>query len=242
VVDADYASRAHSAVTLPSGEVPYILDGANCSSAHCSGITPSVGGPWPYDTMSYATEGVAAVALRFPQRRDQMIQQWKPAVDFLLRTQNSDGFWGRLGSSDLMRSPRCLTLLSWWLNAVESAKYKDVPTRNAVAKSVPLSSPCLPFPSCHESLSLGPLGRLPYPDDFRLHRYHTRSIHDECLPSPVSVACWPRYLNYLVASGSGPYGVLSNTITTGMAGLAAADAVSFGATYSSSFFNPPAKL
>eukprot|EP00035_Acanthoeca_spectabilis_P032390 m.18560 g.18560 ORF g.18560 m.18560 type:complete len:465 (+) comp5331_c0_seq2:97-1491(+) len=168
-------------VTLDSGEIPYILDGANCSTAECSGILPSVGGPWPYDTMSYATEGIAAVALRFPDRRESLIRQWKPSVDFLLRTQNSDGYWGKLGGSDLMRSPRCLTLLSWWLSAVETKSYHDIPTRDAVS----------------------------------------------------------RYLNYVTTRGSGAYGIMSNTITTGMAGLAIADAVAFGVTYSSASFNPP---
>lgn len=127
-------SSRHRSVTLDSGEIPYILDGANCSTAECSGIVPSVGGPWPYDTMSYATEGIAAVALRFPDRRETLIRQWKPSVDFLLRTQNLDGYWGKLGGSDLMRSPRCLTLLSWWLSAVETKSYHDIPTRDAVSR------------------------------------------------------------------------------------------------------------
>ena len=56
--------------------------------------------------MSYATEGIAGVALHFPERKATLVKQWKPSVDFLLRTQGADGFWGEIGGGDLMRSPR----------------------------------------------------------------------------------------------------------------------------------------
>jgi hypothetical protein len=41
----------------------------------------------------------------------------------------------------------------------------------------------------------------------------------------------------LLKEGDGAYGILVNTITTGMAGIAVADAVEFGASYSSSVFD-----
>merc|ERR1712232_1310155 len=99
---------------------------------------------------------------------------WRPTVNFLLRTQQRDGYWGELGSGDLMRSPRVLTLLSWWLSAVNTPVYQDKPVELAIA----------------------------------------------------------HYLDYLRIEGIGPkYGVNVNTITTGMAGIAVADAILFGATY-----------
>jgi hypothetical protein len=122
-----------------TGEVPYILDGANCTTAFPR--TPdckSVGGPWPFDTVSYVAEGVAAVALHLPPsglvERATLVQQWKPTVDFLLKEQNADGFWGKLGGGDLMRSPRCLTLLNWWIHAVDTPTYKDKPVHDAIDK------------------------------------------------------------------------------------------------------------
>jgi hypothetical protein len=66
--NATYASVAAAAmaylarVVLPTGEVPYILDGINCTTEQTA-LCSAVGGPWPYDTISYVTEGVAAVAV-----------------------------------------------------------------------------------------------------------------------------------------------------------------------------------
>ena len=165
-------------LTLRSADV---LDGANCSKAECRSVatgqllTPRPLGPgWPYDTISYVTEGVLAVAINIPEQKATLIKQWKPTVDFLLREQNADGWWGEGLPSDVMRSPRVLSLLSWWLTAVETPKYKDKPVELAVA----------------------------------------------------------RYLDFLRIEGIGKtYGVCDNTITTGMAALAVADAMQFGVSY-----------
>lgn len=141
------AMKYEHSVALRSGEMPYILDGANCTtmnalSANCT----TTGGPWPFDTLSYVTEGIAAVSLHMAngsdpqaaQLRAKLVAHWKPTVEFLLSAQNppgsgaAAGSWGVIGSGDQFRSPRCLTLLSWWLAAVETPTYRDLPVRAAV--------------------------------------------------------------------------------------------------------------
>ena len=97
-------------------------------------------------------------------------------VDFLLATQSTDGWWGPgvSGAADVMRSPRSVSLLSWWLHAVETGGYRDKHVELAVA----------------------------------------------------------RYMDWLRIEGIGPaYGLCVNTITTGMAGIAIADAILLGVTY-----------
>jgi hypothetical protein len=68
---------------------------------------------------------------------------------------------------------------------------------------------------------------------------HTHTPPTYCCPHkdvPTRDAV-TKYLNYLLKEGDGAYGILVNTITTGMAGIAVADAVEFGASYSSSAFD-----
>lgn len=165
----DYMAR----MVLSTGEIPYILDGHNSSTADPD---KSVG-LWPLDTIAYCTEGITASGLHFPDTNQKMATQFKPTVDYLLQTQGSEGFWGTLGSGDLERSPRVLSLLSFWLNATTHRGYVDVPTTEAVA----------------------------------------------------------RYVAYLVSHGvSAPedkYGVGLQTITSGMAGIAVADSLSFGSSF-----------
>ena len=101
-----YASVARNSVdfaaslVLSNGEIPYVLDGANCSTAGCfdvktganiSGVGVAPRGGWPFDTISYVTEGVVAVALNMPSEQHKLVQQWKPTVDFLMATQNAEG-------------------------------------------------------------------------------------------------------------------------------------------------------
>ena len=178
---AEVAVRAmayEASVALPAGEVPYLLDGANCTSTNCSsGRWPSVGGPWPFDTCSYVTEGVAAVALHVPSAQATLVSAWEPTVRWLVRVQSADGTWGVGG--DAMRSPRVLTLLSWWLWA--KAPGDDAAVRAAIE----------------------------------------------------------RYLDFLRQSGRGAYGLNRNTITTGMAGIAVADAIAFGASFGVALSPPP---
>ena len=158
-----------ASVALSSGEMPYILDGANCTSESCP-ASLAVGGPWPYDTISYVVEGVAGVALHLASATTNatLVRQWGSTVEYLVKTQAEDGTWGAGG--DAMRSPRCLTFLTWWLRAVGA------------------SDP-----------------------------YGARGAID-------------KYTRLLREHGAA-YGIGSNTITTGMAGIAVADELDFGATY-----------
>jgi hypothetical protein len=169
---SENSMRYLSSVVLDQGEVPYILDGLNCSTINAGGCK-GVGGPWVYDTISYVSEGVASMYINIANKNDELKNQWKLTVDYLLRTQNPEGYWGKLESGDLMRSPRCLTLLSWWLKVVNTQKYQDKPVEEAVE----------------------------------------------------------RYLNYLINHGEHEYGLLHNTITTGMVGIALADAIEFGISF-----------
>ena len=59
-----------ASLVLPSGEIPYVLDGANCTRAECRSVatgavlTPRPLGPgWPFDTISYVAEGVVSLSL-----------------------------------------------------------------------------------------------------------------------------------------------------------------------------------
>ena len=157
-----------ASLVLTNGEIPYVLDGANCSIAGCidiktgtniTGVVPR--GGWPYDTISYVTEGVVALALNMPSEQPNLVKQWKPTVDFLLATQNADGYWGEGRPSDLMRSPRVLTLLSWWLTAVETPTYKDKPTELAVARYLDflrIEGIGLGYGVCHNTITTGMAG------------------------------------------------------------------------------------
>jgi hypothetical protein len=43
----------------------------------------------------------------------------KRCVQWLLNSQNADGSWGKLRSSDQQRSPRCLSVLTWYYRNCE---------------------------------------------------------------------------------------------------------------------------
>ena len=58
------------------------------------------------------------------------------------------GYWGTMGTADLMRSPRCLTLLNWWLAAVNTPSYHDTAVR------IPHAYPSLTPPPHTHTLSL----------------------------------------------------------------------------------------
>ena len=132
VVEGSIAYLAR--VVLASGEIPYILDGENSSTA---APVASIG-LWPFDTIAYDTEGILAAGLHFPERNAKMVAQFRPTVDYLLRTQGPDGFWGALKSADLQRSPRVVSLLSWWINATTQTRpgYVDVPATEAADRYV----------------------------------------------------------------------------------------------------------
>jgi hypothetical protein len=91
------------------GEFPYILDGKTEKQ-------------WPLDTLSYCTEAFVAVDthIKDPGIRARLHEELRPTVRWLLAGQNPDGSWGKLRSADQQRSPRVVTLLSWYYRQVNS--------------------------------------------------------------------------------------------------------------------------
>jgi hypothetical protein len=119
--DATAAMKWIASVVLPSGEIPYILDGL-----------PPDTKKWPLDTIAYVTEGVVGLSLFVPSSRPMLIKGFASTIDWLLKNQNNNGSWGALRSSDQQRSARVLTLLSWWLQQGEPANSHAV--KNAIQK------------------------------------------------------------------------------------------------------------
>ncbi len=91
-----------------SGEIPYTLDGKDYAE-------------WPLDTMSYCGEGFISsdMYLKDSELHALMKKEVKPCVQWLLGLQNADGSWGKLRSSDQQRSPRCLSVLTWYYRNCE---------------------------------------------------------------------------------------------------------------------------
>ena len=85
-----------------NGTIPYILDGTTYPSM------------WVLDTISYVTEGLIALDHFTPNYRAQLARMYRPVLDWLVAHQNADGSWGTLRSDDQQRSPRVVTLLSWY--------------------------------------------------------------------------------------------------------------------------------
>jgi len=102
-----------------SGEIPYTLDGQDYAE-------------WPLDTMSYCGEGLIAadMYLKDPEMHELLRKEVKPCVQWLLSLQNPDGSWGKLRSPDQQRSPRCLSVLTWYYRTFE----QDPATAAAVQK------------------------------------------------------------------------------------------------------------
>lgn len=76
---------------------------------------------WPLDTISYVTEGVIAATLANISGTSTF-NYFGPTCEYLLRTQNADGSWGRAQSPDQMRSPRVVSLLQWCNTIQPSSK------------------------------------------------------------------------------------------------------------------------
>lgn len=92
----------------PDGEIIYTLDG-------------QIETTWPLDTITYCTEAFVATdtCLADKEFKSRLHKEIKPTVQWLLARQNADGSWGTLRSPDQQRSPRCVTLLSWYYRQVE---------------------------------------------------------------------------------------------------------------------------
>ena len=95
-------------IRKPDGEIPYILHGKTETQ-------------WPLDTMTYCTEAFVAadIHLKDAALREAMKKELRPSVEWLLKGQNADGSWGMLRSPDQQRSPRVVTLLSWYYRELE---------------------------------------------------------------------------------------------------------------------------
>ncbi len=96
-------------IRKPDGELPYVLDGRTEDT-------------WPLDTLSYCTEAFIAADLRLkdPALHALLARELKPTIQWFLARQNEDGSWGRLRSADQQRSPRAVTLLTWYYRTVEA--------------------------------------------------------------------------------------------------------------------------
>ena len=120
--EAEAAMHWTAGVVLPSGEIPYILDGKTDTKT------------WPLDTIAYVTEGVVGVDTYHPDARDELAKGFESTVHYLVSTQQADGSWGELRSADQQRSPRVLTLLSWWLHLQARTGHTDPKVSAAVDK------------------------------------------------------------------------------------------------------------
>jgi hypothetical protein len=92
----------------PDGEIPYTLDG-------------KIETVWPLDTLSYCTEGFFAVDMHLKDKdlRELLRKELRPTIQWLLTRQNTDGSWGELRSQDQQRSPRAVSLLTWYYRSIE---------------------------------------------------------------------------------------------------------------------------
>ncbi len=102
------ATRWLVKIRKEDGELPYTLAGKTLTC-------------WPLDTLSYCTEAFVAadMYLKDPGLQDLLRKKLKPTVRWFLAGQNADGSWGKLRSADQQRSPRSLTLLSWFYRHVD---------------------------------------------------------------------------------------------------------------------------
>ena len=126
--DAHAAMLWTAGVVLPSGEIPYILDGKSDTKT------------WPLDTIAYVTEGIVGLDAYYPAARADLAKNFESTVKYLVATQLANGSWGKLRSADQQRSARVLTLLSWWLRVQARAGRTDANVSAAVDKCASLCS------------------------------------------------------------------------------------------------------
>lgn len=95
-------------IRKPDGEIPYTLDG-------------KIETTWPLDTLSYCTEAFVAADMHLKDKeiREFLGRELRPTVEWLLAGQNPDGSWGKMRSPDQQRSPRAVSLLTWYYRTVE---------------------------------------------------------------------------------------------------------------------------
>jgi hypothetical protein len=113
--DPRYAEIAKGAVRwllsqrLDDGRIPYIID--NLPPRHNN----------LYGTMAYCTEGFIATHMYVDddQLREKTAAELRPTIEWLIKTQNPDGTWGKLGTPQIERSPNVVTLMAWYYRAVD---------------------------------------------------------------------------------------------------------------------------
>lgn len=95
-------------IRKPDGEIIYTLDGKAETQ-------------WPLDTLAYCTEAFVAADLYIndAEFRARLRRNVRPTIDWFLAKQNADGTWGTLRSQDQQRSPRAVTLLTWYYRQVQ---------------------------------------------------------------------------------------------------------------------------
>jgi len=95
-------------IRKPDGEIPYTLDG-------------KIETTWPLDTLSYCTEAFVAadMHLKDTEIREFLGRELRPTIEWLLAGQNPDGSWGKMRSPDQQRSPRAVSLLTWYYRTIE---------------------------------------------------------------------------------------------------------------------------
>ncbi len=105
---ASDAVRWLTGLRTPEGDIIYILHGKKITT-------------WPLDTMSYCTEGFVAADRHLKDRglHEKLSKDLEPCVQWMLKGQKADGSWGKLRSADQQRSPRAVTLLTWYYDRVK---------------------------------------------------------------------------------------------------------------------------
>lgn len=95
-------------IRKPDGEIPYTLAGNTLTR-------------WPLDTLAYCIEGFVAADKRLGDAELSKLMRTglEPTVRWFLARQNADGSWGKLRSADQQRSPRAVTLLTWYYRQVK---------------------------------------------------------------------------------------------------------------------------
>ena len=107
------------------GQIPYLFGDANNPVYAFHAAEPELldrlWKTWPYDTSTYAGEGFIAAWTYIDDQgfRQSLGRRVKPHVQWLLRTQNEDGSWGRKRSDDQLRSHGVVNLLVWYYGRVE---------------------------------------------------------------------------------------------------------------------------
>jgi len=135
-----YQQMGHNAVRWvldtirEDGVIPYILPG-EYADPKVKGDPENDFNLWerlPYTNVTYVGEGVVNFDLHCdkPEWREEVHKKFKPVIEFVLRTQNSDGSWGSTKPiqrpetnkspwnhrpySDRRRSAGAINVLTWW--------------------------------------------------------------------------------------------------------------------------------